>query len=108
MLRRVARWRFGLGWWVLVLVALPLGTVLLSLALAIRERLQDVIDARAEHRITSYNVCYTKLLRSPVSVRQTSIGPSAGVAMVVAIASVLSERPARHNIGMTGERNNFV
>jgi ATP-dependent Lon protease len=30
-------------------------------------------------------------------------GPSAGVAMVVAIASVLSERPARHNIGMTGE-----
>jgi ATP-dependent Lon protease len=30
-------------------------------------------------------------------------GPSAGVAMVVAIASVLSDRPARHNIGMTGE-----
>jgi ATP-dependent Lon protease len=30
-------------------------------------------------------------------------GPSAGVAMVVAIASALSERPARHNIGMTGE-----
>jgi ATP-dependent Lon protease len=30
-------------------------------------------------------------------------GPSAGVAMVVAIASVLSGRPARHNIGMTGE-----
>ena len=30
-------------------------------------------------------------------------GPSAGVAMVVAIASVLSERSARHNIGMTGE-----
>jgi len=33
LLRRVTRWRFGLGWWVLVLVALPLGTVLLSLAL---------------------------------------------------------------------------
>ena len=30
-------------------------------------------------------------------------GPSAGVAMVVAIASVLSDRPARPNIGMTGE-----
>ena len=30
-------------------------------------------------------------------------GPSAGVAMVVAIASVLSERPARHDIAMTGE-----
>ncbi|MGE0555371.1 MAG: lysostaphin resistance A-like protein [Gemmatimonadales bacterium] len=33
LLRRVAQWRFGLGWWVLILVALPLGTVLLSLAL---------------------------------------------------------------------------
>jgi ATP-dependent Lon protease len=30
-------------------------------------------------------------------------GPSAGVAMVVAIASVLSGHPARHDVGMTGE-----
>jgi ATP-dependent Lon protease len=30
-------------------------------------------------------------------------GPSAGVAMVVAIASVLSERPVRHDVAMTGE-----
>jgi ATP-dependent Lon protease len=30
-------------------------------------------------------------------------GPSAGIAIVVAIASVLSDRPARHNIGMTGK-----
>jgi ATP-dependent Lon protease len=30
-------------------------------------------------------------------------GPSAGVAMVVAMASVLSGHPARHDVGMTGE-----
>jgi ATP-dependent Lon protease len=30
-------------------------------------------------------------------------GPSAGVAMVVAITSVLSERPAHHNVAMIGE-----
>jgi ATP-dependent Lon protease len=30
-------------------------------------------------------------------------GPSAGVAMVVAIASVLSGHPVRHDVGMTGE-----
>jgi ATP-dependent Lon protease len=30
-------------------------------------------------------------------------GPSAGVAMVTAIASISCERPVRHNIGMTGE-----
>ncbi|MGE0442092.1 MAG: lysostaphin resistance A-like protein [Gemmatimonadales bacterium] len=31
--RRATQWRFGLGWWALVLAALPLGTVLLALAL---------------------------------------------------------------------------
>jgi ATP-dependent Lon protease len=30
-------------------------------------------------------------------------GPSAGVAMVTAIASLLSERPVQHTLGMTGE-----
>jgi ATP-dependent Lon protease len=30
-------------------------------------------------------------------------GPSAGVAMVAAIASLLSRRPVRHDVGMTGE-----
>jgi ATP-dependent Lon protease len=30
-------------------------------------------------------------------------GPSAGVAMATAIASLLSERPVRHTVGMTGE-----
>jgi ATP-dependent Lon protease len=30
-------------------------------------------------------------------------GPSAGVAMVVAITSLLTGRPVRHNVGMTGE-----
>ena len=29
-----------------------------------REEIADLI-AKFEHRITSYNVCYTKLLRSP-------------------------------------------
>jgi len=30
---RATQWRFGLGWWALIVLALPLGTVLLSLAL---------------------------------------------------------------------------
>jgi ATP-dependent Lon protease len=30
-------------------------------------------------------------------------GPSAGVAMVTALASLLSERPVKHTVGMTGE-----
>jgi ATP-dependent Lon protease len=30
-------------------------------------------------------------------------GPSAGIAMTTAIASLLSERPVRHTVGMTGE-----
>jgi ATP-dependent Lon protease len=30
-------------------------------------------------------------------------GPSAGVAMVTAIASIACDRPVRHNVGMTGE-----
>jgi ATP-dependent Lon protease len=30
-------------------------------------------------------------------------GPSAGVTMVTALASLLSERPVRHTVGMTGE-----
>jgi ATP-dependent Lon protease len=30
-------------------------------------------------------------------------GPSAGITMTTALASLLSERPVRHNVGMTGE-----